>query len=87
MYVGSSANVKQRITNHLNDYCIQQHELHDLMRRNGFNLQIVETIHSGKDSHLEYDWIDYFKTQTDLKLFNVKTGILQADWHRIGGVA
>ncbi len=74
VYVGSSANPNQRITNHLNDYGAQQFELHDLMRKNGFKAYEVDCINSLKESHIEYDWIDMFdKFLPDLKIFNART--------------
>ena len=83
MYVGSSFRVNERIQNHLHDYCVQQWDLHEAMRKHGFDVFIVDVIENGKQAHLEYDWIDFFVKKTDFRVCNVKRNLLNADWHRI----
>lgn len=83
VYVGSSANLQQRIMNHLNSYSAQQKELHDLMRKNGFEVCVVDDIENIGESHLEYDWIEFFKERTHFKVFNFRQDLCGADWHRL----
>lgn len=72
IYVGSSCNPEKRLENHLNDFCIQQKELHDLMRDFGFEAYVLDTIDTFSERHVEFDWIDLFShIVPDLKIFNV----------------
>lgn len=68
VYVGSSENVKQRILAHRTTTKAQQ-ELHELMRKNGFNFQLLGVINEYEEAHLEYDWVDFF-THMGVKVFN-----------------
>jgi hypothetical protein len=84
VYVGSSGNAFERLKMHLHDNQTQK-ELHDLMRRNGFDWFVVDVIKNRTDLHLEYDWMDFFKQNTHLHLFNQRTQYHKPDWRRIGG--
>ena len=86
VYVGASGNASERIKMHLNDRHSQK-ELHDLMRRNGFEWFVVDSIENPSDLHLEFDWMDFFKQNTQLHLFNERTQYHKPNWRRIGGEA
>lgn len=82
VYVGSSGNAAKRIEIHVRNFHSQT-ELHDLMRKNGFDWFVIDCIHDSSEKHLEYDWIDFFKKKTCLHLFNAKTLCYQPDWRRL----
>ena len=87
VYVGVTEDkIKRRITNHLCCYSAKhgQEELHNLMRMNGFHYVILAHI-DYRDRLVEYDWIDFFNTMTDLPVFNDKLTCANADWRRLGG--
>lgn len=84
VYVGSSYRVKERIECHKGDHQSKHMvELHDLMRENGFKYQIIDEIGDWRETHIEYDWIDFFKKKTTMKVFNFRQNICGADWHRL----
>lgn len=86
VYVGSSHNVKQRIDIHKNDRCTDSQRLfHELMRQRRYEVWVVDEISSIQESHLEYDWIDFFSKNTLFEVFNVRKNQLNADWHRLEG--
>ena len=68
VYVGSSEMVKTRILAHRSNVRTQL-ELHELMRKNGFTFQMLGVINDYEESHLEYDWAEFF-TCMGLKVFN-----------------
>ena len=83
VYVGSTDNLKRRIKLHLNNKRdTSQALLHSLMRENGYVFQVLEEIDCWEDAHLEYDWIDFFETNSNLTVFNKKVGCFSADWKR-----
>lgn len=87
VYVGSSSWVEERIRRHLYDFnneFINQRELHELMRKNGFALAVVDNIENYKESYTEYDWVDYFRNFYDMRIFNsAKRGKAICNWQRI----
>ena len=83
VYVGSSANVKERIKHHLQTYGMNQNELHELMRKNGYMYCLLNSILEHKESHFEYDWIDFFDKCTSLRVFNNQRGVCGASWRRL----
>ena len=88
VYVGSTWRIEERIRCHKGDHkSIHMMELHDLMRTNGFKVEIVGEIKTWKENHIEYDWIDYFMKRSNLKVFNYRKGLCGADWHRLQVVA
>lgn len=85
VYVGSTSDMKWRLINHR---CRpvglgNQDELHQLMRENGCTYKFLDEYYGIKETHTEYDWIDYFVKVTDLKVFNNRTDYKGADWTRI----
>lgn len=82
VYVGSSANVKQRVQTHLHDYCVDHLDLHEAMRKNGFDVFVVDVIEKITESHLEYDWIDFFTHCNDVSLCNTRVS-RKADCRRL----
>lgn len=72
VYVGATHRVKERIERHLHCHATQI-ELHDLMRKGLYKVQILDTINERKEACKEYEWIRYFQEKTDLKVFNIKT--------------
>lgn len=86
VYVGSSGNAAERIKRHVNDRHSQL-QMHDLMRKNGYDWIVVDVIHKSDELHLEFDWMDFFRQKTDLHLFNIRINYHHPNWQRIGGVA
>lgn len=76
VYIGRADHLRNRITTHL---CAKEEgdtqvELHRLMRRNGFDLRVLETMSScGEDRWREYMWIKAFKEHSPLRMFNICT--------------
>lgn len=60
VYVGSANDVNARFIGHMADHKCQK-ELHDMMRHNGFTFQILGVENGYDETHLEYDWVDFFK--------------------------
>lgn len=87
VYVGASSWVEERIRNHLYSGKSEpdnQKEAHLLMKENGFSYTVVDTIEDFNETHIEYDWIDFFLKNTDLRVFNsLKIGLKNADWKRL----
>lgn len=81
VYVGATSNIRCRMKNHVNNMR-QQQELHGMMRENGFTYQILETIKEYNDRHLEYDWMDFFKEKTPLRVFNISDDCFAPDYKR-----
>ena len=87
VYVGSSCSVSWRIAEHY--YATEnrqdnQKELHKLMRDNGFTYLVVDKIKSLHESFTEYDWVDYFAKNHNIKIFNSsKVGRVNRDWLRL----
>jgi hypothetical protein len=72
VYVGASHRVEERIKRHLHCHTTQI-ELHDLMRKGLYKVQILDSINEREEACKEYEWIRFFQEKTDLKVFNVKT--------------
>lgn len=84
VYVGVTHDLKERLDRHGHDHqSIHTAELHDLMRRNGFVCYELDTISTLHENHIEYDWINFFKERTALKVFNYRQDLCGADWHRL----
>lgn len=87
VYVGSSCFVSFRIAEHrytTENRKDDQKELHKLMRDNGFTYLIVDEIKSWHESFTEYDWVDYFAKNYNIKIFNSpNVGRVNRDWHRL----
>lgn len=88
VYVGSSCCVSTRIYGHLTikgyDTCGEQKELHELMRKNGFAYEVVDKIDKWQNSYIEYDWVDFFLNNYEIRVFNShKKGCVIRDWKRL----
>ena len=83
-YVGSSANVQERIRIHKNtqDGHGKQDQLHKLMRKNGYTYVVVDEIETCKDTYIEFDWLDFIIKRTNLTVFNNFIS-KKANWKRI----
>lgn len=70
VYVGSSYDVEKRIKlhkcNHRND---PQAELHALMRVNGFDYEVLDTMNGSEEFYKEYKWIEILSKRYP-KVFN-----------------
>ena len=85
VYVGSAQNVDERIRNHINAGKNDRHglkELHNLMRKNGYTVEVVDTMQSYDEAYKEYDWIDFFVRLSEMKVFNHRVGS-HADFRRV----
>lgn len=82
VYVGMTHDIYERMQNHYHNQTETQKELHTLMRENGFHYQILQEVESRDDEYKEFDWMDFFKTQTNIRLFNNRLG-KRADFRRI----
>lgn len=87
VYVGSSHNVARRMDYHFSDRSTKfrkQRNLHKLMRDNGFSYVVVDTIENEDFSYIEYDWVDYFLQNFNVRVFNSKKiGCAIWNWHRL----
>ena len=72
VYIGSTfGKLELRIKNHLRfDKKPNQKELHNLMKNNGFIYQSLESKLEWRNRSLEYDWVDYYRQKTNLRVFN-----------------
>lgn len=70
VYVGSTRELKMRLGQHVRQNTKDaQAEMHELMRSNGYIWQILETC-DFSTRRREYEWVDFFRSTTDLKVFN-----------------
>ena len=78
VYIGSTLNIKERMAQHLfspKNEVGKQGQMHELMIRNGYKVQIIDVIHDyWGEANREYDWIDFCEKNTDLKIFNTRMG-------------
>lgn len=84
VYVGSTHDPEERMRIHKNTPKGhgKQDDLHELMRRNGFFYVVVDEYSHCSNSHIEFDWLDYFLKRTNLRVFNNFVS-KKADWKQI----
>lgn len=74
VYVGSSENVERRIRSHTNRHRNDtQYELHFLMRKNGFEFEVLDSINCPDEMYKEYMWIELL-CKNYPKVFNKYVG-------------
>lgn len=84
VYVGSSQDTASRIKNHRNAHTSgNTKELHELMRKNGYFCQEVDTIQNCFETHIEYDWIDFFLNRVKCRVFNEAVDLCNADCNNV----
>lgn len=73
VYVGQSEDVEKRITGHIyTSSHSAQDELHQLMKENGFEYEVLDVIRGEYELDIEYKWINHFSTFKGLQVFNAR---------------
>lgn len=75
VYVGSTKDVRERIRLHLAKKKEDpQQELHDLMRQNGFEYEILDEVKGMSERDAEYKWVHHFLKFGVIQVFNIFCG-------------
>lgn len=82
VYVGQAKNLLQRTAQHLTvvkkethiDKSLQKHKLYDLQNLNGWRVFVIKKADVSELDNLEKHYIDFYKNQKNVKLYNVTGG-------------
>ena len=82
VYIGQAKNLLQRIAAHLTvvnkethiDKSLQKHKLYDLQNQNGWRVFVIKKAAVDELDKWEKHYIDFYKNQKNVKLYNVTGG-------------